>query len=47
MFHVEQSPDLFGAFLFFTHFSQNYHIVFTKVRYNIDNETRGNNEIAD
>ena len=26
----------------FTQFSQNYHTVFTKARYNIDNETRGN-----
>ena len=45
MFHVEHSPDSFGAFLFFTlftHFSQNYYTVFTKVRYNIANETRGN-----
>lgn len=36
------TKPLAEGLLFFTYFSQNYHTVFTKVRYNIDNETRGN-----
>lgn len=40
MFHVEHSPDSFGAF-YFIKLSQYYHIVFIKEVYYIDNETRG------
>lgn len=39
MFHVQHSPDSFGAFSFIK-LSQYYHIVFIKEVYYIDNETR-------
>ena len=35
------TAPIISGLLFFTKRSQNYHIVFTKVVYYIDNETRG------
>ena len=39
---MRHTAPIHSGLLFFTKISQNYHTVFTKARYNIDNETRDN-----